>query len=177
MNFPFHASIQDQHFVLPLTVENDSVLFNVAFSQVENVIVAKLPENITNGFILAKAVRRGFVLTKQAGQTQLVDDFEQLIKTYYLKTALFFLTRETTQDKKSRLYWAIRIYRQLQTFLDRDRRIPHFFLNPKNRADGECLFNCDDEPRHIKAQQHRNMLSAVITCISFLQQQVYIIKK
>ena len=98
--------------------------------------------------------------------------YSSIFKSYYLKTTLFFLTKETTQKEQSRLHWAIKIYRQLRTFLKRDGRIPHFFLNHENRADGECLFNCDDEPRHIKAQQHTNMLSAVKTCISFLQQQV-----
>ena len=73
--FAFHAIIQDEQFALPLTVENDSVLFHVAFSQVENVIVSRLPANIRNGLILAKAVRRGFVFAKKPKQFQLVDDF------------------------------------------------------------------------------------------------------
>ena len=86
------------------------------------------------------------------------------------KTLRLFLKRDMKpNDDEPRLNGVTAIYRQVQAFVKQHGRIPHFFLNPDNRSDGECLFNCDDEPRHIKAQQHRNMLTAVNTCISFLQ--------
>lgn len=136
---PRHYLIAKSKRSLPIVVYGDRIHYDVDYAQVENEIIQNLPDNVRDGYKLSKTVRRAIILDNL---DLLVDDYSEVIRTYYLKTALLFLTRkarDASDPTVTSQEWAIRIYRRLQEFIERDHRIPHFFQNTKNRMDEECL--------------------------------------
>ena len=90
---------------------------------------------------------------------QLVDDYELLLPTAYLKTALLYLTRAHVIDDSATtgaaepgsgadggsgsvgggVTWAIRIYEKLAELLSSYGRVPHFFLQKVNAGHKPAL--------------------------------------
>ena len=166
---PQHALLETAKRKLPIISYGHFVLYTVGYSSVENDVVKRLPEHVKQGFVLAKAVRRAVVFNGLS-HIRLVDDYEQLIPTYYLKTALLFLTKHGLEDLSNTrdVYVAMNIYQQLKEFIQNHGRIPHFFLNPENLENGECLFSCVHKLHHQRDRQE-TLLNVIDRILQFLQ--------
>ena len=108
-----HPTIR-KTYSLPVIPHGDGVHYSVCFSEVENDVVRSLPRQFAIGFMLAKAVRRASVLNGTPG-TEDVDDYEQLVKTYYLKQALIAMTSDGFEHLRglSETDVAVKIYNKV----------------------------------------------------------------
>ena len=124
----------DHKFVSSLSAKNGPRLFNeprkdsiwfrpaTVFSKFENALIKALPPHIIEGYRLAKAIRITHVIrpvVKKLVELGVTLDFHKVIKTYYLKTALFLLTKHYVCDDSdiegnNRWTWAIAIYVELR---------------------------------------------------------------
>ena len=95
------------------------------FSQIENALIRSLPSHVLDGYRLAKAVRILHVI--QPIVQNLIDlgvtlDIHTVIRTYNLKTCVFYLTQDYVFDESdtksnNRWKWAISIYEKLRQFI------------------------------------------------------------
>ena len=164
-----HCLLNRQTYKVPILAHDDIVIYTLGYSEIENEIVQKLPPNIRNGYKLAKAVRLGDVF-KQLQKDYMDDDYEKLIPTYYLKTCLFFITRDSVDHLKSlsNIQCAIEIYKQLKRRLRDFKRIPHFFQNNNNDITGENVLKIHDSDEQ-SALKLRHLLVVINRAISFLR--------
>ena len=161
--------VAKQKLLDSILAHDDIVIYTLGYSEIENEIVQKLPPNIRNGYKLAKAVRLGDVF-KQLQKDYMDDDYEKLIPTYYLKTCLFFITRDSVDHLKSlsNIQCAIEIYKQLKRRLRDFKRIPHFFQNNNNDITGENVLKIHDSDEQ-SALKLRHLLVVINRAISFLR--------
>ena len=89
-----------------------------------------------------------------------------------LKTAVLVMTQEGLDDQDSLLEpieFTCRIYRKLLQFLEKDKRIPNFFLNPSNSETGECIFRIEKNREHIREMECWEMIKVVKTILNALE--------
>ena len=107
-------------------------LSNLNTSKLENHIILSVPECIRKGYIISKAVRIIQILQSIAPQLRdlgVAGDIEDIVRSYYLKTCVLFLTQEYKQEEKDKgdpFQWTIKIYQKLKDFLI-EGNIPVFF--------------------------------------------------
>ena len=97
---------------------------NTVFSQVENALIKALPLYVREGYRLAKAIRITHVLrpiVPKLIRLGITDDIHNVIRSYHLKTCVFYLTQNHTKndnDPNNNLWkWTIAIYRKLREFI------------------------------------------------------------
>ena len=126
--------------------------YQLGFSVVENLVMKNLPEHVRLGYRYAKGMRCSLVLSGVKGLEH-IDNFEELISSYMLKTCVLFLTKRTS-NRSCPIYWAIRIYDQLYEFVIRGA-IPNFFV------EGEFIFKIDGPQLHLKVRQQHHIIVAI----------------
>ena len=113
---------------------------NLGTSVIENHIIKSLPKVIRDGYKLAKAMRITLIIQSivpQLIELDVTSNIHNVIKTYYLKTCVLFLTETYVHDQsctESAFDWAIFIYETLRECLI-ERKIPQFF-------DKKLKFSC-----------------------------------
>ena len=180
--FPYNETITLPHhdFIsgfeqLYIIVHGYPIGYQFGFSAIENGLILSLPPYVQEGYRYAKAMRCAFVLS---GTTELeqINNYEDLITSYMLKTSLFFVTRDSVRNYSSHstnpIHWAMRIYTKLQEFLEEHGRVPNFFLNDENKEDRECLFRINPKQIYLRVRERRNMLLAIETILDFLRAKV-----
>ena len=164
---------KDQLYVI---VHGYPIGYQLGFSVVENSLLCNIPIYIREGYRYAKAMRCASVLST-VKELEIVNNFEDLITSYMLKTSLLFLTqhlinKDNHDHSTNPIDWAIKIYERLQEFLESDGRIPHFFLNNSNLGDGDCLFKIDTSQIYVRLRERDNMLLAINKIVSVLRCKV-----
>ena len=110
-------------------------------SPIENRIIQLLPPAIREGYKIAKAMR--IVKILQPVIPQLIElgvagDTQDIVKTYMLKTCVFFITQHDNpdhhDDSHDCVHWAIRIYEKLRDFLQNEC-ILGFFADMKGKPE------------------------------------------
>ena len=177
---PKHMFLNDYDDMtkLHIIMYGDPVGFQLGFSGYENHIINRLPQNLKEGYRMAKAVRGILSLCHGAK-----NKFERLknecsverITTYMLKTMVVIMTSKgITKEELSMTpcEWACKIYEKLQNFLEKDKRIPNYFLNEANREGEECLFQIEFNRKHLKERERLDMIEAINKIICGLRAMV-----
>ena len=104
---------------------SEALRSRIVFSHVENGLIKALPSYIIEGYRLAKAVR--IVQVIHPIVQRLIDlgvtlDIHKVVRTYHLKTCVFYLTQRYVFDKSdiegnNSLKWAIAIFEKLRDFV------------------------------------------------------------
>ena len=103
----------------------ESRSWEIVFSQVENKLLLKLPAFVLEGYRLAKAFRIFRIILPTVPdliRLGVTLNLHTQIRTYQLKTCVFFLTQQYTHDSSdiegnNRWKWAIKIYEKLREFI------------------------------------------------------------
>ena len=146
------------HYLLPqssylhIIVCGYPINYQLGFSVIENQVMKKLPEYVRLGYGYAKGMRCSLVLSGVEGLEH-IDNFEELISSYMLKTCVMFLTKSTPK-RACPVHWAIKIYDQLYEFVI-NGAIPNFFV------DGDFIFKIDGPQLHLKVRQQHHIIVAV----------------
>ena len=129
----------------------ESQTLKSVFSLIENKLIKNLPTNAIEGCRLAKAYRIVHVI--QPIVPKLIDlgvtvDIHAVIRTYHLKTCVFYLTKSYNRDKSDkrsfdRWKWAIAIFDKLREFILMGN-IKEFFATYEyifidNEGEQECV--------------------------------------
>ena len=153
----------------------DPVGFQLSFSRLENQVICALPQNMKNGYRLAKGVRAIFTICR-AANTELDrlqnKHLEGTIPTYMLKTAVLLMTKEGLSENilsLAPIEFTCIIYKFLLHCLEKDKRIPNFFLNPSNSETGECLFQVEINRKHLRERECIEMIEVIRTIINALE--------
>ena len=117
----------------------------IVFSLVENGLIKALPSHIIEGYRLAKAVRVVHVIkpiVKRLIELGVTLDIHKLIKSYYLKTCVFYLTKHYVYDdsdieRNNRWKWAIATFEKLREFVMLGN-VKQFFSQDQYIFEGQC---------------------------------------
>ena len=138
---------------------------STVYSLVENEIINTLPDYIRKGYKIAKALRISKLFAPvipqliELGVTSAIDT---TIKTYYLKTCVFFITKNhdlSASENNDPFNWAIKIYVTLKQFLLQGN-IPQYF-ETELKFECEHKINVSERPRFWCCRQRAAMLLIV----------------
>ena len=123
-------------------------------SEIENHVIKSLPKCIIKGYRIAKAIRITLIvqtIVPQLIELGITDNLHNIVKTYYLKTCVLFLTQnhvENVSDQESPLDWAICIYDKLREFLTKGKMSAFF-------DDLEVKFECKHSLEEMQERRYR----------------------
>ena len=128
-------------------VRGESTIYPVAYSDVELKLIAQLPESARNGLKLAKGMRIAALFPAEILQIlREVFSIEDCLKTYILKTSLFYYIKGSEMDSRqlSTEEWAYLIYLHLEIRLMATGKLPSLFTIPYGPSRDPLLFGCMD---------------------------------
>ena len=150
----------------------------ICVSLIENEIIKSIPETIRRAYRLAKAVRISGLLRPifpQLIALGMTDDIHNTIRSYMLKTCIFYLTHNASNIRhlcSDRICWTIAIYELLRRCLIAGGFNEYF----GNEANDIELFKCENKlgdnyaHRYLCCRQRKGRLLIVARILDVLRE-------